>query len=253
MTAEPQKNPEQKVKSATRGHAVVRIVWALVTAFIFFLGYSFFIRSCEPPLVIKNLTEKDITYIVEQQSKVLELVLVKRTITGTVAKDYTKDFHFNIPIRGEKVFEFSAHAEVKCPVTYAYYADLAAEWKITARNGIVRVQAPPIQVGKPQIDTAEMQEYFQGSTLIFNKQEILAEVRKSVTPGLTELGERHKKIAYIREDCRRQLAGFIRTWAMNHVKVEEVIVRFADDPDIQEQPGILERDESDLEIRVMIE
>ncbi len=236
-----------------KGQTLVRIVWALVTAFVFFLVYSFFIRSCGPPIFIKNLTEKDMTYIIEQQSSVMDLVLVKRTITGTVARDYIKDFHITVPIRGEKVIEFSAHAEIKCPVTYAYYVDLSAEWKITIRNGIVRVMAPPIMVDKPQIDTAEMQEFFRGTPILFNKQELLGDLRKSVTQELTELGEQHKYVNYIREDCRRQLAAFIRNWAVNHETVETVIIQFADDPDVQDRPGVLERDESNLEIRALVE
>ncbi len=260
-----EENRGTETRKQGRQGAVIKIAVVAFLAFVCFLGYLFLSETREDTLkagkdLIKSISgyqpvkvaetiEKDLTYILEEHNTGLNLELVRRTITGTIDKVYKKDYTIHIPHLYEGKFTFDGYAEIKCPVTYSYYVSLDGDWKIILKNSIVMVHAPGIETGNPQIDTSRLKERFEGNPIVFDRDMALKRLRSDLTREFKIIGEEQRSISYVREDCRRQVERFVRTWLLNKEHIEAVIVVFEDDEVLTQKAEVIEQDQEYLEIR----
>jgi len=159
----------------------------------------------------------------------LEIGIVESNETFT--KSSKTRILWDLISRGETV------AEIKVPVTYRYHLDLAAEWKISVKDNLCIVVAPPIQASLPvAIHTDKLQKSVKEGWAQFNGEELADELHRSITPKLNEFASSEKNIANIREEARGSVAKFIRSWLIreeqwNESKLAAISVRFADEPE----------------------
>ncbi len=264
MQKEQEHMPGTKVSGGRIVSAVIIAVIILLMT-VCFLGYLFFTQTRKDaidtgkdflqtlseyhPVNVEETVEKDLTYILEEHRTNLNLELVRRTVTGTIDKVYNKNYRIHIPGLYDGNFRFDGYAEIRCPVTYSYYVSLDGKWKILIKNSIVSVYAPRIEAGNPQIETSRLRERFEGSAIVFDREKLLKDLRSGLTRELKVIGEEQKNVSYVREDCRRQIEKFVRTWLLGMEEVGAVIVFFEDDEDLLETAGISERNQEYLEIR----
>jgi hypothetical protein len=126
-------------------------------------------------------------------------------------------------------------AEITVPATFRYHLDPAGKWEIRARDRAAIVVAPPIEPSLPvAIHTDRMEMHRESGWARFDKDKRLEQLQRSITP---ELGQRAGDAAHIdqvREQARREVARFVRTWLMKEDMWREdaftsVVVLFPDE------------------------
>ncbi|GBC63436.1 hypothetical protein DENIS_4430 [Desulfonema ishimotonii] len=255
MDDQNEKRPIKPVKEerppSQWANALVKIAWTAAAFGLCLAAMLLFKPWVEVRTAERR--ETDVTYLLEQHKAVMNLELVRRTITGTVDKTFYRDYHVSLLGMEAPQYTLSAYAEIRCPVSYSYYVSLGDPWKIIWKNGVIRVEAPKIRVASPQVDISAMTERYEAPPIGFDREEIFEEMKRSLMPILIRMGNKQRQIDYVREDCRRQVGKFVRTWVMNDTPVDAVIVRFADDePETDTDTHIIMRDEKELEIRTTL-
>ncbi len=241
------KEPMEQVKeelgrtaapAPTMGASLVRIAWiiaifAFVQLLIFtFVFYKIFAKPFDTVDSVLNMkmdvTQTFIGYT-EQQKKVQHLLLVKTTRNETDRKEYT----FSHPwiMNGKSLS--SAVMEVRAPVTYNYFVDMAGAWKITVENGTVTIIAPKLQVEEPATDMSRLETRIDSGKLIFNEEAKLEDLRKQFYPDMKRKALSPDYLDSIREDARRSLADFANGWIVSDLAkkypIQSISVRFEDE------------------------
>jgi len=121
--------------------------------------------------------------------------------------------------------------EVTAPVTYTYYLDLDAPWRMTLEDETIRVVAPPIEFNPPAVDPSEIEYSVREGSLLRDEVAATANLKRTLTE-LTRLRARDH-VALIRELGRRETEKFVGTWlaqAFGDGGDYRVEVVFADEP-----------------------
>ena len=100
--------------------------------------------------------------------------------------------------------------EVTAPVTYTYYLDLDAPWRMTLEDETIRVVAPPIEFNPPAVDVSEIEYTVRQGSLLRDEEAATANLKRTLTE-LTRLRARDH-VALIRELGRRETEKFVATW-----------------------------------------
>lgn len=125
--------------------------------------------------------------------------------------------------------------EIRVPVTYRYHLVLDDPWHLSITDGICAVQAPSIRPTlPPAIHTDRMEKNSQRGWGRLGIDEQMAELERSVTPTLSQRAHREDNLALVREESRRKVAEFVRSWLLleEHWRADRlraIVVYFADE------------------------
>ncbi|MGH6690961.1 MAG: hypothetical protein ACREF4_09820 [Gammaproteobacteria bacterium] len=100
--------------------------------------------------------------------------------------------------------------EVTAPVTYTYYLDLDAPWRMTLEEGAIRVVAPAIEANLPAVDASEIEYTVRQGSLLRDEEAATANLKRTLTE-LTRLRARDH-VPLVRELGRRETEKFVATW-----------------------------------------
>ncbi len=115
----------------------------------------------------------------------------------------------------DKLYLGKTVSEIRVPVTYRYHLRLSDPWQLDVSGQTCVVVAPGIRPSlPPAIHTDKMEKMSEAGWGRFNAREQLAELEKSVTPTLTRYASDTKHIALAREECRKTVGEFVKTWLL---------------------------------------
>jgi hypothetical protein len=107
-------------------------------------------------------------------------------------------------------------ARMTVPVTYRYRIRLYDTWKLHIGGGTLIVCAPDIRCGlPPAIHTDEIQETATRGWARSSPLDLLEELRRDLTPVLSEYANDPRRLELVRDTCRQSVAEFIRRWLEN--------------------------------------
>src|SRR5204863_7545034 len=114
-----------------------------------------------------------------------------------------------LPIFGKTV------SEIRVPVTYRYHLRLSDPWQLDVLGQSCIVFAPRIRASlPPAIHTDRMEKNSEAGWGRFNAREQMTDLEKSITPTLSQYASDGKHTALAREQCRKTVAEFVKTWLL---------------------------------------
>ena len=159
------------------------------------------------------------------------LELATSTSTETLTRTDERTIAWDMVYLGRTV------SEISVPVTYRYHLNLREPWKLDVVGNTCVVRAPAIRPSlPPAIHTDRMQKRSEAGWARFDAKEQMAELERSLTPRLTRHAGDPRRIALVREECRKTVAEFVRDWLLreDHWRSDRftsIKVIFADEPD----------------------
>ncbi len=147
--------------------------------------------------------------------------------------------------------------EIRVPVTFRYHVRLDEEWRLEVDDQTCVVHAPPIRPTlPPAIHTDGLERRSESGWLRFNEAQQMEELERGLTAALSERAADAVHLDMVRERCRLELAGFVRSWLLledhwREDRFRSVVVFFADeaavDPTSRPPTLILEAREAPLD------
>jgi hypothetical protein len=128
-------------------------------------------------------------------------------------------------------------SEISVPVTYRYHVNLRDPWRLEVSGNTCVVRAPAIRPTlPPAIHTDRMQKRSAAGWARFDAQEQMAELERSLTPRLARHAADPRRLALVREECRKTVAEFVRDWLLREDhwrrdRFTSIKVVFADEPE----------------------
>jgi len=126
-------------------------------------------------------------------------------------------------------------SEISVRATYRYHLRLDEPWRLEVDGQACVVHAPRIRPTlPPAIDTATMERRSESGWLRFNEDEQMDELERGITTTLSERAGDSAHLELVRERCRHEVAGFVRSWLLmeDHWRSDRfrsVTVIFADE------------------------
>jgi hypothetical protein len=106
-------------------------------------------------------------------------------------------------------------SELRVPVTYRYHLRLADPWHLETAGQTCIVYAPTIRPSlPPAIHTDRSEKRSDAGWARFNAREQMDALEKTVTPTLVQYASDPRHLALVREECRKTVAAFVRTWLL---------------------------------------
>lgn len=126
-------------------------------------------------------------------------------------------------------------SQIRVPVTYRYHLRLDDAWHVEIDGALCRVVAPAVRPSlPPAIHTDRMEKLTQSDWLRFNGDDQMAVLERSITPTLTTYAADDRHLGLVRENARRAVEDFVKTWLLREgqwgaERVTVVQVAFADE------------------------
>jgi hypothetical protein len=115
----------------------------------------------------------------------------------------------------DKLYLGKTVSEIRVPVTYRYHLRLSDSWRLDIVGQTCIVFAPRIRASlPPAIHTDRMEKNSAAGWARFNAREQMTDLEKSVTPTLSQYASDEKHTALAREQCRKTVAEFVKTWLL---------------------------------------
>ena len=158
------------------------------------------------------------------------LELATATATETLTRTDERTIAWDMVYLGKTVSEISVR------VTYRYHLQLRDPWKLNVSGNTCVVRAPAIRPSlPPAIHTDQMQKRSESGWARFDAREQMAELERSLTPRLARHAADSRRLAIVREECRKTVAEFVRDWLLkeDHWRKDRfstIKVVFADEP-----------------------
>jgi hypothetical protein len=158
------------------------------------------------------------------------LELATATATETVTRTDERTIAWDMIYLGKTV------SEISVPVTYRFHLQLRDTWKLDVVGSTCVVRAPAIRPSlPPAIHTEGMQKRSEAGWARFDAREQMAELERSLTPRLARTAGDPRRLATVREECRKTVAEFVRDWLLreDHWRRDRftaIQVTFADEP-----------------------
>ena len=106
-------------------------------------------------------------------------------------------------------------SEIKVPATFRYHLDPAGKWDVRAKDHSCVVIAPRIEPSLPvAIHTDRMEKHAASGWARFDRDKRLNELERRITPELALRAGDAEHIGQVREQARRSVAQFVRTWLL---------------------------------------
>jgi hypothetical protein len=159
------------------------------------------------------------------------LELATATATETLTRTDERTIAWDMIYLGKTV------SEISVPVTYRYHLVLRDPWKLDVVGNTCVVRAPAIRPSlPPAIHTDRMQKRSEAGWARFDAKEQMAELERSLTPRLARTAGDPRRLALVREECRKTVAEFVRDWLLRedhwrNDRFTSIKVIFADEPD----------------------
>jgi hypothetical protein len=257
-------NPPQG--SPDRSHALVRYRWPLVIVAVAMMVLLAYVASL--------WTSKEIlTETMARGGRAGRFAAEKaEEIAGRfMSGNITKTFEAAIPevfstgggnlelATAEKIETFRTHddrlvlwdsvwlgttvSEIRVPVTYRYHLRLSEPWQLEVSNQTCIVVAPPIRPSlPPAIHTDRMEKKSEAGWARFNASVQMTELERGITPTLRHYAGDHRHINLVREECRKTVAEFVKTWLLKeeHWRTDRfsaIKVVFSDELETDLVPG----------------
>ena len=175
---------------------------------------------------ISTTFSEDIPTIISTHGDVLELATL--TSVETFSREDTTTYAWGfLPAS-------TTTAEIRVPVTYRYHLRLSEPWRLATRGNVCIVLAPQLQASlPPAIDTGRMEKRGASGWATFDKNVLLDELEKDITRHISRRATDAKHLDLVREQCRRSVADFVKTWLANKMqwpnKLNAIIVIFPDE------------------------
>ena len=148
-----------------------------------------------------------IPHLVPDGGTLLELAAFEATETLSRTDD-RRIFFDMVPLG-------ATFSEIRVPVTYRYHLRLDEPWRLTVSEGTCVVHAPAIRPTlPPAIHTDRMEKRSESGWLRFNEDAEMESLERSLTPRLIERARNADHIELAREQCRRRVAEFVRSWLL---------------------------------------
>lgn len=164
------------------------------------------------------------------------LELATSTSTETLTRTDERTIAWDMVYLGRTV------SEISVPVTYRYHLVLRDPWKLDVVGNTCIVRAPAIRPSlPPAIHTDRMQKRSEAGWARFDAREQMAELERSLTPRLTRHAGDPRRLALVREECRKTVAEFVRDWLLreDHWRKDRftaIQIVFADEPQEKSPP-----------------
>ena len=158
------------------------------------------------------------------------LELATATATETLSRTDERTLAWDMIYLGKTV------SEISVPVTYRFHVNLRDPWKLDVSGNTCVVLAPAIRPSlPPAIHTDQMKKRSEGGWARFDAREQMVELEKSLTPRLTRHAGDPRRLALVREECRKTVAEFVRDWLLREDhwragRFTSITVVFADEP-----------------------
>jgi hypothetical protein len=158
------------------------------------------------------------------------LELATATATETLTRTDERTVAWDMIYLGKTV------SEISVPVTYRFHLQLRDPWKLDVVGTTCVVRAPAIRPSlPPAIHTDGMQKRSEAGWARFDAREQMAELERTLTPRLTRHAADPRRLALVREECRKTVAEFVRDWLLreDHWRKDRftaIQVIFADEP-----------------------
>ena len=136
------------------------------------------------------------------------------------------------------------HAEMKVPVTYRYHIRLYDTWELRIGGSTLIVCAPEIRCSLPPAShTDEIKETTARGWARGSPMDLLEELRRDLTPVLSQYANDPRRIELVRDTCRQSVAEFIRRWLENEGrwrqgKFTAINVKFATESIVPANPTL---------------
>jgi hypothetical protein len=127
-------------------------------------------------------------------------------------------------------------ARMTVPVTSRFHIRLYDTWKLHIGGSTLIVCAPEISCSlPPAIHTDEIQEACTRGWARSSPVELLEELRRDLTPVLSQYANDRRRLELVRDTCRHSVAEFIRRWLENEGRWGQgnftaINVKFASEP-----------------------
>ncbi|MBI5801039.1 MAG: hypothetical protein HZA92_09995 [Verrucomicrobia bacterium] len=169
----------------------------------------------------------------------LELATATSTETLTRADERT--------IAWDMIYLGKTVSEISVPVTYRFHLQLRDPWKLDVIGNTCVVRAPAIRPSlPPAIHTEGMQKRSESGWARFDAREQMAELERGLTPRLARHAGDPRRLALVREECRKTVAEFVRDWLLreDHWRKDRfntIKVLFADEANLKPElaPSVL--------------
>ena len=161
------------------------------------------------------------------------LELATSTSTETLTRTDERTIAWDMFYLGKTV------SEISVPVTYRYHLNLRDPWKLDVTGNTCVVRAPAIRPSlPPAIHTDRMQKRSEAGWARFDAREQMAELERSLTPTLSRFAGDPRRLAIVREECRKTVAEFVRDWLLREDhwrkdRFDTIKVIFADEADLK--------------------
>ncbi len=135
-------------------------------------------------------------------------------------------------------------ARLTVPVTYHFHIRLCDPWKLQVSGDMLVVFAPPVRCSvPPAIHTDEIHQNLSRGWARSAPGDLAQELYHDLTPTLTQFANDERRIEWVRDTCRRQVAEFIRRWLAGENrwrpgKFTAIQVRFANEPVLPGKPTV---------------
>jgi hypothetical protein len=203
----------------------------IAAAYCLYLLYSFF----SPPdrADIKEKFIAGIPTIFRTPGGNLELAAFQATETFTTSNTAVLPY-FDWEIPGTTTI-----VEIKVPVTYRYHVQMRDPWAIEVEDNTCLIFAPLLRPTlPPAIHTDGMEILTIEGPLAWDGEEQKEALLKSLTPKLEISAADSSRLNLVREEARKTVAEFVRTWLLQRGdwgerKIEHIKVIFAEEKNLQ--------------------
>jgi len=220
------------------GCLVAGVVGAVVFVILllsggFSAGAHFFLPSLR-----QDVTAEFLTFVEKQRpGDHHQLVLVEHQNTEKLIKIVNNTY--KVPAVDGLEFNDSATVTINCPITYNYYVDLKGAWKITVKDNVVTVEAPPLQLDKPLVDVGRAHRDLQGGGQVFGDDRILQDIARELSTRLYNTAMMPDQFNRFRGPSRKALADFVRAWGnAGQREFKAVNIQFADETAVAASPSL---------------
>lgn len=213
---------------------LVHFRWPLtliILALIALAAFVFLLRALHPPaLNSEQLTTRfvsDIPHVESTGSGNLEVATAE--IVETFSRSDERYTGWGWIYLGQTT------TEIKAPVTYRYHLRLAENWKLQTSGATCLVRAPALRPSlPPAIHTDRLEKKAESGWGLFNKEEELDALERSMQPTLEAMAGDPRHLALAREAARKTVGEFVKNFLLREDQWREdrfhtIKVTFADE------------------------
>lgn len=168
-------------------------------------GYFLYKELKANPVVVNSAPDEEIV-VMRTNGGLLEVSYIKATEIFEKSTIHTLTPFFEVG---------KTKSQIRVPVVYRYYVELAPEWRFLRKGSEYIVIAPAAKPTLPvAMDTARLESNASGTWSIFTGQEAIDDLQKALTATMSERAAQKKYMELQREAARQTVSEFVRKWVI---------------------------------------